>query len=145
MSNSSAACMTDNHALVLSASGICGWAIVNALLHDYPTSESFHRVTALTNRPLDPDVTLWPPSSKLQHVSGVDLLQGSQADLEQRLKENITGIESVTVMYFMAYYFHEDAKKEVELNTVMLERAVTAMDHLSPRLTFVVLTLGVKV
>lgn len=46
-------------------------------------------------------------------------------------------------MCFMAYGFHEDMK-EIELNTWMLEHAVTAMDHLS-RLRFVVLRLGVKV
>ena len=44
----------------------------------------------------------------------------------------------------MAYCFHEDMK-EVEFNTRMLEHAVTAIDDLSPRLRFVVLTLGVKV
>lgn len=73
----------------------------------------------------------------------MDLLQGSQTDLK-RLEYNITGIESVTVMCFMAYCFHEDMK-EIELNTWMLEHAVTAMDDLFPRLRFVVLRLGVKV
>ena len=45
----------------------------------------------------------------------MDLLQGSQAGLEKGLEGNITGIESVTVLCFMAYCFDEDMKKEIEL------------------------------
>jgi hypothetical protein len=90
----------ENHALVFGASGISGWAIVNQILSDYPAKGVFSAVTALTNRPLPAEYTTWPKDSRLDVVSGLDLMKGSQEDLEAAMKEKIKGIEDVTQVYF---------------------------------------------
>ncbi len=90
----------ENHALVFGASGISGWAIVNQLLSDYPSKGIFSAVTALTNRSLPAEYAQWPEDPRLNLVSGLDLLKGSQDDLEISMKEKIRGIENVTQVYF---------------------------------------------
>ena len=91
---------TGNHALVFGASGISGWAVVNQILSDYPAKGGFSAVTALTNRPLPVEYALWPKDSRLDIVSGLDLMKGSQQELEASIKEKIKGIENVTQVYF---------------------------------------------
>jgi nucleoside-diphosphate-sugar epimerase len=86
-----------NHALIFGASGITGWAIVNAILEDYPEQGAFDKVTALTNRSLSPEVALWPRSDKLQVVSGIDLGKDSVQD---DMKSSIKDIETVSHAYF---------------------------------------------
>ncbi|KAJ6023949.1 hypothetical protein N7540_004746 [Penicillium herquei] len=135
---------TGKHALVFGASGITGWAIVNAILNDYPSPESFSHVNALTNRPLLPDVAQWPPSEKLDVVSGVDLLQGTQVDLETNLKVRVPEIEKTTHVYFFAYLMDLNPENEIRINVDLLRRAVTAVENLSPRLEFMVLPTGTK-
>ena len=90
----------DNHALVFGASGISGWAIVNQILSDYPAKDVFSAVTALTNRPLPAEYALWPKDSRLDVVSGLDLMKGSQEELEASMKEKIKGIENVTQVFY---------------------------------------------
>ena len=137
---------TGNHALIFGASGITGWAIVNAILNDYPDKDSFRRVTALTNRPLPPDTAQWPASEKLTVVSGLDLLgNGSQADLETEMKNRIPDLEDVSVVYFFAYVMDTEPEKEIRINISLLKRAVTAVENLSKKLRFVVLPTGTKV
>lgn len=138
---------TGNHALVFGASGITGWGTVNAILEDYPSPESFEKVTALTNRPLPLEVAQWPSSSseKLQVVSGLDLLRGDQASLEAEMKRRVPGIEKVSHVYFYAYVMDMDPKKEIQINVDLLKRAITAVESLSSSLKFVVLPTGTKV
>ena len=90
-----------NHALVFGSTGVQGWAVVNELLNGYPSPDAFEKVTALSNRPV-PDNVLWQKSQKLQIVSGIDLLtEHGQEGLERDMQKNISGIESVThVFYF---------------------------------------------
>lgn len=93
--------MPENHALVFGASGISGWAVVNALLHAYPNEDSFSHVTALTNRPLDMKTSQWPCSTKLQLVSGIDLLTNKgQEGLEQEMSSKIDSINTVSHVFF---------------------------------------------
>jgi hypothetical protein len=83
------------------ASGITGWAIINALIRGYPDESTFSKVTALTNRPLTAEAAQWPPSEKLQVVSGLDLLtEKGQEGLEAEMKQKVKGIENVTHVYF---------------------------------------------
>jgi len=88
------------HALVMGASGISGWAIVNQLLRGYPQNGVFSKVTAVTNRPLSRQDTLWPDNENLRLVSGLDLISGSQQDLQESMKRKIRDIEDVTDVYF---------------------------------------------
>ena len=89
-----------NHALVYGASGISGWAIVNAILNDYPEKGTFSKVSALVNRPLAREDALWPDDPRLQIVSGIDLLEGSQEDLEKTIREKVKDVDTVTQVYF---------------------------------------------
>jgi hypothetical protein len=87
-------------ALVFGASGVSGWAFVNELRHDYPRAGIWKKIYALTNRPLTHGSSLWPMDSRLNLVSGIDLLNGSQEDLEAGLRK-IGGIEEVTHVYYL--------------------------------------------
>ncbi|KAK3116446.1 hypothetical protein LTR53_003172 [Teratosphaeriaceae sp. CCFEE 6253] len=133
-----------NHALIFGATGIQGWAVTNQLLQGYPTADSFARVTALANRPPSENL-LWPKSDKLQIVSGINLLnEGGQEALEQQMKDQVPGIETVTHLFFFAYIFNPDPAEETRTNVALLHRAVTAAESLSAHLQFVLLPTGTK-
>ncbi|KAF7537188.1 hypothetical protein G7054_g3886 [Neopestalotiopsis clavispora] len=133
------------HALVFGASGITGWAITKAILDGYPTADTFASVTALTNRPLSIEDALWTESPKLDVVSGLDLLTSKgQAGLEAELKERVKHAGEITHLYFFAYIMDGDPAKEIEINLELVKRAVTAIEHLSSNLEFVVLPTGTK-
>lgn len=133
------------HALVYGASGITGWAIVNQILNGFPTPDTFASVTALTNRPLPAEAAQWPASPKLQVVSGVDILNPKgQAALDAELKEKVKNIKEITHVYFFAYIMDPDPSKEISINVELLSRAVSAVEHLSSNLKFVVLPTGTK-
>lgn len=87
------------HAIIFGASGIQGWAVVNALLSD-PSNECYTRITALTSRPLPPEQRKWPIDSRLRTVHGVDLLGGSAENLTEMLAENIPDVNTVSHVYY---------------------------------------------
>ena len=91
-------------ALIFGASGVSGWAFVNEMLHDYPEKGIWGKVHALTNRPLKQEDTLWPVDERLNLVSGIDLLEGSQEDLQNTMKTKINGVEKVTHVYFLGNF-----------------------------------------
>ncbi|KAJ4351999.1 uncharacterized protein N0V89_007345 [Didymosphaeria variabile] len=107
-------------ALVFGASGVTGWSFINEILNDYPEPKIWKRVHALTNRPLSQEQSQWPSDSRLNIVSGIDLLEGSQEELENNMQ------------------------KELEEAVAMFKRSTLAMDHLSPKLEFLVLQTGAK-
>lgn len=92
------------HALIFGASGVSGWAFVNELLNDYPSKGIWSKVTALTNRPLAVEETMWPTDDRLQLVSGIDLLNGSQQDLENTIKSHVADVDTVTHLYYLGRY-----------------------------------------
>ena len=87
-------------ALVFGASGVTGWSFVNEILNDYPKKGIWDGVVAMTNRPLKQEDSFWPKDSRLQIVSGVNLL-GSQEYIEKALKENVKSIEQITHVYYL--------------------------------------------
>lgn len=91
----------EKRALIFGASGVTGWAFVNEILNDYPKKGVWGGVVALTNRPLSRDQSQWPDDSRLSIVSGIDLLQGSQADLEATLKAKVPDVSSITHMIYL--------------------------------------------
>ncbi|KAF8201172.1 hypothetical protein K438DRAFT_1905741 [Mycena galopus ATCC 62051] len=125
-----------NHALVFGASGISGWAMTNTLLDGYPTPELFSKVSALTNRLFPPEVAQWPPSDKLQAISGVDLLQQGG--------HKVTDVESVTHVYFFAFIHSDDFAIDFYTSAQPGKRAIGAIENLSKNLKFVVLPTGTK-
>ncbi|KAH7269019.1 uncharacterized protein BKA55DRAFT_498491 [Fusarium redolens] len=131
-------------ALVFGASGVTGWSFVNEILNDYPEPNIWKRVHALTNRPLSLQQSQWPNDPRLNIVSGIDLLNGSQEELEAGIKSKVDKVEEITHAYYLAYKGDTDVKKEFEEAVAMWQRSVLAIDHLSPALEFMVLQTGGK-
>src|ERR1700761_5310210 len=88
-------------AVVFGASGVSGWSFVNEMLKDYPKKGIWGDVYAMTNRPLSTEAAYWPKDSRLNIVSGVDLLKGSQEDLEAELQNKVPRIAEVTHVYYL--------------------------------------------
>ncbi|KAL9088367.1 MAG: hypothetical protein Q9159_003141 [Coniocarpon cinnabarinum] len=132
------------HALVFGASGVSGWAIAKECLK-YPTPETFHRVTALTNRPLAHEDSLLPTDSRLHLASGVDLTQSVSA-VQALLKEKVALVETVTHVFFTAYIETPDYPSLVQVNKDLLETAMKAVDQLcgATHLQHVILQTGGK-
>ncbi|KAH8651832.1 hypothetical protein BGZ60DRAFT_436413 [Tricladium varicosporioides] len=130
-------------ALIFGASGVTGWAFVNEILNDYPKKGIWGKVHALTNRPLKQSDSLWTNDPRLNIVSGIDLLKGTQENLEAALGV-IEGIKEVTHVYYLAYKASSDLDQEYKDAEAMFRRSTIAMDHLSPKLEFVVLQTGAK-
>ena len=88
---------TERVALVFGASGISGWAITRELLR-YPDATTFSKVIALSNRPLDPAVTLLS-DPRLTYAHGVDLTQPVES-VVKALKEKVPDIGKVTNVFW---------------------------------------------
>ncbi|CAN9262797.1 unnamed protein product [Alternaria alternata] len=99
----------------------------------------------MVNRPLTREMALWPDDPRLQIVSGVDLVKGTLEELEEQIKEKVKDVETVTQVYFYSYKQIDDPDSECKTNEAMLERAVTAIDHLSSKLSYVLLPTGTKI
>lgn len=132
-------------ALVFGASGISGWAFINEILHDYPSPNTWKRAHALTNRPLTLEKSQWPNDSRLNIVSGVDLLFPSQEDVVKELSEQIPDIKEVTHVYYVAYKGGRDLDQELSDAAEMFKKAVIAVDKLCPKLEVITLQLGTKI
>ncbi|EIM89701.1 uncharacterized protein STEHIDRAFT_51972 [Stereum hirsutum FP-91666 SS1] len=131
----------DFHALVVGASGLAGWAVVDQLMRHYPEEGVFSKVTALTNRPLDVAKSFWPQPvlgrPELQLASGVNLLEGSAEDVAELLRTKVKNTESITHVFHFANKVMADPLEDVKVSVGMLERIVGAVALLSPNLMFV--------
>lgn len=131
-------------ALVFGASGVTGWSFINEVLNDYPKPGIWKRAHALTNRPLSQEQSQWPKDPRLNIVSGIDLLAGSQEDVENELRTKIPDINEVTHVYYLAYKAGSDVEKELKEAVEMYKKALIAADKLCSNLEFVVLQTGAK-
>lgn len=99
---------TNHHALVIGASGLIGWAVVNQLLQPHHISTPFEKVTALVNRPLKLEDSCWPknPSEKLtlSLITGFNLMS-SYEELETSLREKVSNVESISHVYYFGTMF----------------------------------------
>ncbi|KAH7377329.1 hypothetical protein BKA66DRAFT_496475 [Pyrenochaeta sp. MPI-SDFR-AT-0127] len=131
-------------ALVFGASGVTGWSFINEILNDYPKENTWKRAHALTNRPLSQEQSQWPNDSRLNIVSGIDLLANDQTSLEKELKQKIHDIDEVTHVYYLAYKAGTDVQKEFDEAVEMWKKTLIAVDKLCSNLEFVVLQTGAK-
>lgn len=92
-----------SHALVLGASGISGWSIVNQALI-YPTPSTFSRITGTTNRPLLIDEARIPKDARVKLVSGIDFTKSIE-EVSRLLKEKVHDIHTVTHVFFTGVLF----------------------------------------
>ncbi|ETS81730.1 hypothetical protein PFICI_06732 [Pestalotiopsis fici W106-1] len=127
-----------HHALVFGASGILGWSVVNQILKNYPERGVFHKVTALSNRPLSEENAFWPLSGPgkpvLSIVDGIDLTLGTMDHMKETLRLRVPDIGSVTHIYYFAYLSHPDFPTESHINLGMLQRGFAAAESLAPNL-----------
>ncbi|KAH7070673.1 hypothetical protein BKA63DRAFT_82733 [Paraphoma chrysanthemicola] len=139
--------MATNHALVIGASGLIGWSVVNQLLQPYPATTPFRKITACVNRPLDINDSYWPLTPKdgpeLQLVSGINLLCEDEA-FEQVLKDKLSHAEGITHVFYFAFKEEKDVEKEVEVNVGMMRRVVRAVKNLSRDFKFFVYPGGTR-
>ncbi|KAJ5157285.1 uncharacterized protein N7482_008385 [Penicillium canariense] len=137
-----------NHAIVFGASGLIGWALVDQLLNSYPTADSFSKITAVTNRPLNFSKSYWPePDSnrpQLQLVSGINLRHGDGATLADSLKQEVEDIGSITHLYYLVFTAIEDDIEEAAVNRRMFQNVIDALGLVSPHLQFVVFPGGTR-
>ncbi|VDB85015.1 unnamed protein product [Peniophora sp. CBMAI 1063] len=128
-------------ALVLGASGISGWAITRELLR-YPTPTTFSQVIALSNRPLDPAVTLLS-DPRLTYEHGVDLTQ-SVKSVVKALKEKVPDIAKVTNVFWYAYIHKPNDGDLVAANGLLLDTTLRALKETSPKLQHFIWQTGGK-
>lgn len=86
------------HALILGASGISGWSILNRS-RTYPSPTTFSRITGTTNRPLTLEQARIPEDDRIQLVSGVDFTKTIE-EVAATLKEKIPDVHTVTHVFF---------------------------------------------
>ncbi|KAK2807560.1 hypothetical protein FQN50_005428 [Emmonsiellopsis sp. PD_5] len=129
------------HALVLGASGISGWAFVNQLLHDYPRSGTWAKVTGVTKRPMNAEeISYWPRDDddqgrRLQLLSGVDFADDTEEEVRGKFVAGDADVEMVTHVYYLVS--PPDAKA-----LEALRKAVVVIDSLAPNLKFIHLQYG---
>lgn len=78
-----------------------GWAFVNEFVNDYPRRGIWNGVVALTNRPLTREQATWPKDGRLDITLGIDLLQGGQQDLDDKLAAGVTKLDQVTHVTYL--------------------------------------------
>ncbi|KAL4917433.1 hypothetical protein BDW62DRAFT_184033 [Aspergillus aurantiobrunneus] len=129
---------TESHAIVFGAAGLLGWATLNQLLSGYPSSRPFSRVTAVLNRPVsesDLHLPSGPQRPKFEIVSGINLMQGTGNDLAKQIRENVTGAEGIThIFYFVFSPVNGDHVQECNQNCAMMQRVADALNLVAPRL-----------
>jgi hypothetical protein len=115
---------SNHHALVIGASGLIGWSIVDQLLQPYPTRSPFSKVTALVNRPLSFEDSYWPriPSGepRLYLASGVNLLC-SDEEFEEMMKEKVSDVDSISHVYYFGKW---TARLRDDSNPALMFRSV---------------------
>lgn len=101
-----------HHALVVGASGLIGWSVVNQLTQD-SSQQPFYKVSALVNRTLELKGFFWPRTSpgcpELQLVSSVNL-SCTEDELESYLRENVVDVASISHVYYFGKHQYVHAK-----------------------------------
>lgn len=86
------------HALVLGASGISGWSLLNQA-RTYPTPTTFSRITGTTNRPLTLEQAHIPQDPRVQIASGIDFTKSVET-VAKTLEEKIPDVGTVSHVFF---------------------------------------------
>ncbi|KAJ3545825.1 hypothetical protein NM208_g2317 [Fusarium decemcellulare] len=130
------------HALVLGASGISGWSLLNQLCQ-YPRTDTWHRISGTTNRPFDPMQSGLPSNDRLRVYSGVDLTRSVES-IAQMLKDQVDSVGAVTHVFFTAYTHMNTRQERLEVNAKMLENSIRALGIVAPNVRAVILQTGGK-
>lgn len=86
------------HALILGASGISGWSLLNQT-RVYPSRTAFTRITGTTNRPTTVESLRIPSDDRIQIASGIDLTK-TVDEVATTLQEKIPDVNTITHVFF---------------------------------------------
>lgn len=97
------------HALILGASGISGWSLLNQA-RTYPTPTTFARITGTTNRPLTLEQARLPADdSRLTLVSGIDFTRAVD-EVAAALRDKVPDVETVSHVFYTGNVFKQQKK-----------------------------------
>ncbi|EFQ34347.1 hypothetical protein CGRA01v4_13791 [Colletotrichum graminicola] len=130
------------HALILGASGISGWSLMNQACR-YPTRETFKRITGTTNRPLPLEKAHLPVDSRLHIASGIDFTK-SVDEVAASLRRGIPDAETISHVFYAAYAKGTSPEDQAALNRSLLVVAIHAIERVAPDLKVVILQTGSK-
>ncbi|KAH9213679.1 hypothetical protein DL95DRAFT_524340 [Leptodontidium sp. 2 PMI_412] len=131
------------HALILGASGISGWGILNQI-GVYPTSTFFSHITGTTNRPLSLDKAHLPAAdTRFRLVSGIDFTRPIE-EVASLLKKKIPSVETISHAFFTAYIHKDDPHELHEVNTTLVRTSIMVIEMVSTNLKTVILQTGGK-
>ncbi|KAH7317445.1 hypothetical protein BKA65DRAFT_515929 [Rhexocercosporidium sp. MPI-PUGE-AT-0058] len=131
-----------SHALILGASGISGWSILNQI-QEYPTKTTFSRITGTTNRPFSLQQARISPDPRINLVSGIDFTK-SVPEVVKLLREKLPDVDTVSHVFFTAYIATSNFESLRKVNTSLLETAIRAIEEVSKNLEVVILQTGGK-
>lgn len=87
-----------SHALILGASGISGWSLLNQT-RVYPSPTTFKRITGTTKRPTTLEQMRLPEDDRIHLASGIDLT-ASVDNVVASLQKKIPDVGTVTHVFF---------------------------------------------
>ncbi|KAI9166334.1 Short chain dehydrogenase sirQ [Paramyrothecium foliicola] len=131
-----------SHALILGASGISGWSLLNQA-RVYPSESAFRRITGTTNRPATLEQLRIPEDDRIKIASGIDMTKNAD-QVATKLKQSISDIDTVTHVFFTAYIQTKDHESLRKVNTELLKTAVEAVEKIAPNLQAFILQTGGK-
>ncbi|PVH71175.1 hypothetical protein DL98DRAFT_563980 [Cadophora sp. DSE1049] len=131
------------HALILGASGISGWGILNQI-GTYPTSTFFTHITGTTNRPLSLEkARLSATDTRFCLVSGIDFTRPVE-QVAKLLKDKVPSAETISHVFFTAYVHKDDPDELNEVNTTLVRASIMAIELVSTNLKTVIMQTGGK-
>ncbi|KAH7395595.1 hypothetical protein BKA64DRAFT_62366 [Cadophora sp. MPI-SDFR-AT-0126] len=131
------------HALILGASGISGWGILNQI-GTYPTSTFFSHITGTTTRPFSLEKAhLSATDTRYCLVSGIDFTKRVE-EVAKLLKDKVPSAETISHVFFTAYVHKDDPDELKEVNTTLVRTAIIAIEMVSTNLKTVIMQTGGK-
>jgi nucleoside-diphosphate-sugar epimerase len=128
--------MSRKCAVIFGANGVSGIAMTKTLL----ASEEWGPIICVSRRP--PQLEEAANDSRIHFVS-IDIIQSSADDLASKL--SAAGAAVAQHAFFYAYIEKQDPKESVDVNMMLLEKALHALGLVSPKLKSFMLQTGSKV
>ncbi|KAK9350836.1 hypothetical protein V1523DRAFT_418598 [Lipomyces doorenjongii] len=134
--------MSQPHALVLGASGISGWSLLSQL-RTYPSAGYWKRITGTTNRPFSFEQARIAPEDRIQLVSGINLTD-TVDKIVDGFRSKVKDIDTVTHVFFTAYIAKDGFQELKQINNLLLENTIKAVEKFAPKLESIILQTGGK-
>lgn len=128
--------MSKKCAIIFGANGISGIAMTKVLLE----SDELSPIICVSRRP--PQLEETSANSRIQFVS-IDMVKSSADELASKI--SAAGGAVAQHAYFYTYLEKQDPKEHIEINKMLLEKALNAVSLVSPKLKAFMLQTGYKV